>query len=417
MTDHDCGCQDCSLSRRSLLKAAGAVSAAGVVTSMFGDVMSSTVFGATQGNVLVVVSLRGGADGLSMVVPHAEQAYYQARPTTAIPAGQLLCADATFGLHPAFAALEPAWHSGALAAVHATGLPTPNRSHFEAMEAIEDAAPGSQERVGWLNRMIGALSQDESLFDAVMIGNSIVPTLLAGPRPTLATHEFASLQGLFAPDPALSQRTADGLRAQYQAAGGLVGEAGVGALELAGTARTVASAIAQGPQGGAQYPAGSLLSEALKSAAGLIRAGVGVKAVAIDAGGWDHHVELSYRMDLLTRELARALAAFWTDLGDLAQRVTIVTISEFGRRVHENGAAGVDHGYGNAMLLLGAGVRGGQYYARWPGLGSTQQIDGDLAVTTDFRAVLAEVIAARFPSLDVSRVFPGVHVTPLGFMR
>lgn len=192
-----CGCGDYEVSRRSVLKAAGLAGAAGVVTSMFGDVMTSTVFGAGESNVLVVLSLRGGADGLSMVVPHAEPAYYAARPTTAINRGQLLFPDATFGLHPGFAALSPAWLLGQVAVVHATGMAVPNRSHFEAMELVEDADPGTTARIGWLNRMIGGLSAESDLFDGVNLGNAITPTSLQGPRPTLSTEEFSSLTGPF----------------------------------------------------------------------------------------------------------------------------------------------------------------------------------------------------------------------------
>lgn len=417
MTTPDaCGCDGYEVSRRSVLKAAGLAGVAGAVTSMFGDVMTSTVFGAGESNVLVVLSLRGGADGLSMVVPHAEPTYYAARPTTAIAPGQLLFPDAMFGLHPAFAALSPAWLLGQVAVVHATGMPVPNRSHFEAMEIVEDADPGTAARVGWLNRMIGGLSSSSDLFDGVSLGNAITPTSLQGPRPTLSTEEFASLKGPFADDPVLRKRVTDSLYTQYRKKGGLVGQAGLGALALSQRASAIAGTINKGPLAGVIYPKDSALSEALKTTAGLIRAGVGVKAVAVDSGGWDQHVELGYRVDLTIKDLAQSLAAFFLDLGPQAGRVTVVTVSEFGRRLQENGAGGVDHGYGNAMLVMGGGVRGGKYYSRWPGLSSGKQVDGDLAVTTDYRSVLAEILRSRFRSLDTSRIFPGLSYNSLGFM-
>lgn len=412
----ECGCEGYEVGRRSVLKAAGLAGMAGVVTSMFGDVMTSTVFGTGESNILVVVSLRGGADGLSMVVPHAEPAYYSARPTTAIAPGRLLFPDATFGLHPAFAALSPAWLLGQVAVVHATGMPVPNRSHFEAMELVEDADPGTAARVGWLNRMIGGLSSSSDLFDGVSLGNAITPTSLQGPRPTLSTEEFASLKGPFSDDPVLRKRVTDSLHTQYSRKGGLVGQAGLGALALSQRASAIAGTISQGPLAGVIYPKDSALSEALKTTAGLIRAGVGVKAVAVDSGGWDQHVELGYRVDLTIKDLAQSLAAFFLDLGPQAGRVTVVTVSEFGRRLQENGAGGVDHGYGNMMLVMGGGVRGGKYYARWPGLGSTKQVDGDLAVTTDYRSVLTEILRSRFGSLDTSKIFPGLSYNSLGFM-
>lgn len=415
----DCGCDDYGVSRRSILKAAGLASLAGVTTSMFGDVLTSTVFGApaTEGNILVVVSLRGGADGLSMIVPHAESAYYAARPTTAIARNSLLGADATFGLHPAFAPLKDMWARGEMAGLHAVGLPAPNRSHFEAMELLEDADPGSSARIGWINRMISGLAATPDVFDGIQIGSTVTPTSLVGPAPSLATGGFDDLLMPFHTDPTMRTRVASSLRAQYGAHDGPLGVAGTNALALATRAGEIGSAVAAGPASGVTYPKYSALGEALGTTAGLIRAKVGVKAVAVDAGGWDHHVDLGWRVDSTIKDLASCLATFFTDLGPDAGRVTVVTLSEFGRRLTENGSRGVDHGYGNAVLALGAGVAGGRFYSRWPTLGSGRQIDGDLAVTTDYRSVLMEVLRARFPALDLSAVFPGVVSAPLGFMR
>lgn len=417
MTDQDlCGCDDYGMSRRSVLKAAALAAGAGVVTSMFGDVLTSTVYGASNANVLVVVSLRGGCDGLSMVVPHAEPAYYAARPRTAVAAGSLLHKDATFGLHPSFAPLSEHWTGGRLAAIQAVGMPVPNRSHFEAMELVEDADPGSSARVGWLNRMVAGLAEAPDLFDGVALGSAITPTALQGPAPSLATDSFGDLVGPFADDAVLRRRVMGSLRTQYAAKGGLIGTAGVSALALADRAATIAGEIKDGPEGGATYPKYSELGEALSTTAGLIRANIGVKAVAVDLGGWDHHVDVDWRVKDKIGELASSLAAFHTDLGVDADRVTIVTVSEFGRRLQENGSRGVDHGYGNVMLAMGAGVKGGSYYSRWPTLGVGKQVDGDLVVTTDYRSVLTEILRARFPTLDASRVFPGVSEDPLGFM-
>ncbi len=416
MTD-DCGCDDYGPSRRSLLKAAGLAAMAGVTTSMVGDVMTSTVFGAEEGNILVVVSLRGGADGLSMIVPHAEPTYYAARPTTAIARSRLLVPDATFGLHPAFAPLQAMWTRGEVAGLQAIGLPTPNRSHFEAMELLEDADPGSSARIGWINRMISGLTTTPDLFDGVQMGSTVTPTSLIGPAPSLATGEFGDLALPFQSDVALRDRLAAGLQAQYASHVGPLGAAGVSALALASRAGQIEAAVTAGSAAGVTYPRYSSLGAALQRTAGLIRARVGVKAVAVDAGGWDHHVDLGWRVEDSIGDLAASLAAFFTDLGTDAGRVTVVTLSEFGRRLTENGSRGVDHGYGNAVLALGAGVVGGKYYSRWPTLGSGQQVDGDLAVTTDYRSVLMEILRSRFPTLDTSAVFPGVSSAPLGFMR
>jgi uncharacterized protein (DUF1501 family) len=412
----DCGCDDYGVSRRSLLKAAGLASMAGVATSMFGDVLTSTVYGAGDANVLVVVSLRGGADGLSMVVPHAESAYYAARPSTGVAVGSLLHRDTTFGLHPSFARLSPMWTAGQMAEIHAVGLPAPNRSHFDAMEVVEDADPGSSARVGWINRMVAGLAESPDVFDGIQVGSTITPTSLQGPAPVLATAQFSDLAGPFPKDAALRTKVTDSLRAQYSRYGGTIGAAGVNALTLSQRAAEIDGTVDDGPLGGAVYPQYSELGSALRTTAALIRAKVGVKAVAVDAGGWDHHVDLSWRVSDSIGELAQCLSSFFLDLGADAGRVTVVTLSEFGRRLQENGSRGVDHGYGNAVLALGAGVRGG-YYSRWPTLSAGKQVDGDLAVTTDYRSVVTEILRARFPNLDTTKVFPGTSYAPLDFMQ
>jgi uncharacterized protein (DUF1501 family) len=189
-------------------------------------------------------------------------------------------------------------------------------------------------------------------------------------------------------------------------------------LQTTTTLAPVASSVS-GPQNGAAYPKVDL-GRALQDTAALIRAGVGVQTVTVDHGSWDMHTDLgtpgSGNMKYMLNELAASLAAFFTDLGALGDKVTVVTISEFGRTVRENGNSGTDHGYGNAMLLLGAGVRGGRVHGTWPGLGSGNLVDGDLAVTNDYRCVLAEVVASRFPSADLGAVFPGLQRRAIGVM-
>ena len=395
----DCGCRDFTTTRRTAL-ALGA----GAVTAMVGDVMTQTVYGAQpRGNVLVVLSLRGGADGLSLVVPHAEKAYYDARPTTSIPKDRLLHADATFGLHPALAPLSPLWAKKRLAAVHAVGLPAPNRSHFEAMEVLEDADPGSDARIGWLNRFVGQLRGD-SILEGVQVGSNVLPTSLVGPRPTVALESPSSISTPFAGSER-GDAVARGLAQMYGDGRSRVHRAGREALELARLGGRYSEAAALPPQHSAAYP-GSALGTSLRRTAALIRAGVGVRAVAVDSGSWDHHENLRGNLNARAGDLASSLAAFFTDLGPDWRRVTVVTLSEFGRRLPENGAAGVDHGYGNAVLVVGGGVRGGRYHSRWPTLRDGRLESGDLTVTTDYRHLLMEVLQARFPGVDAHRVFP-----------
>jgi uncharacterized protein (DUF1501 family) len=414
MESPDCGCSDYRTSRRTVLKGLGGA----VVTSMVGSVFTSTAYGATtDGNVLVVLSLRGGCDGLSLVVPHGDAGYAAARPRIAVPTGSLLAKDAMFGLHPALAPLVPMWTAGRFGAVQAVGLPQPNRSHFAAMEAVEDADPGSSARVGWLNRMVGVVGDDDPV-DAVQLGSPLLPTALVGPAPALALDTVRSAKLPGADTAAEEAAVRASLSALWSGQRGSMATAVSRTLQTTTTLAPVASA-ASGPQNGATYPDVDL-GRALKDTAALIRAGVGVQTVTVDHGSWDMHTDLgtigSGNMRYMLNELASSLAAFFTDLGALGDKVTVVTMSEFGRTVRENGNSGTDHGYGNAMLMLGAGVRGGQVHGTWPGLGSGSLVDGDLAVTNDYRCVLAEVVASRFPTANLSTVFPGLQRTTIGVM-
>ncbi|WP_313409829.1 DUF1501 domain-containing protein [Aeromicrobium sp.] len=416
MTDgHDTACADYGVTRRNLLKSAGLIGMAGVSTAMFGDVLTSTAYGATGGNILVVLSLRGGADGMSMMVPHAEAAYHQKRPNIALKKDALLAPDSTFGLHPSFEPLEGLWNSGRMAAIHAVGLPTPNRSHFEAMELVEDADPGSSERIGWLNRVIGCFTSND-IFDGIQVGETVMPTSLIGPEPSFATTDFASLSAPWADHAELGPRMRSALSSMYRDAGTVIGRAGQDAIALDKRAGTIAAQEKKGPQNGAAYPPHSSLGTALASSAALIRSGVGVRAIAVDFGGWDNHVDISWRVGNQIEQMSTCISAFLTDLGTHASRVTIVTLSEFGRRLDQNGAAGLDHGYGNAVFAFGAGVKGG-YYANWPTLGTGKDNVTELSVTTDYRSVLAEILQARFPEVGIGTVFPGLTRTTLGFMQ
>lgn len=411
-------CRDFATSRRSILQGAAALGGTMALTQMFGDaLMQSTFAGTKGGNTLVVLSLRGGIDGLGVVVPHGDTGYYEARPTTAVPKASVICADAMFGLHPKMAPLEPFWRSGELAAVQAVGLPVANRSHFSAIEEIEDADPGSDLRTGWINRMIGLGSTDKPT-DAVQLGQAYPTTATSGPRSVLAT---SSLDGLRIP-------ALDGYETQRYASlatawNGASGPMARGAAEAVDVSRTAGSTIAAVPTTTTAYPTAwnaSPFVDPLKSAARLIRADLGTDVIAIDAGAWDYHSgygTLQYgSMQSSVDGFARALAAFLTDLGELRSRVTVVTISEFGRRVTENGSQGFDHGWGNMMLVAGAGVKGGKYYGRWPGLDSTSLADGDLKVTTDYRTVLGEIVTRRFADRSVPALFPTLSYSPLGFM-
>lgn len=413
-----------TLSRRRFLLGVAGASTAGVVTSVFGDALRQSTFADTAGgNVMVVLSLRGGIDGLGLVVPHGDPAYYAARRSIAVPAPSLVAKDGFFGLHPEMAPLEWMFTGGELAAVHAVGLSVPNRSHFLAMEEIEDADPASDERRGWVNRMVG-LNAGAAPTEAVHLTSSIVPAMLAGPSPTLAASRLkqVSLSGTDRDDIWAARRRQQ-LDMVWGSADGPLGTAGRSALDAVDRLAPVV-ATPYTPSNGVTYPTSwpaSDLSAALKDTARLIRADIGTEVVSIDFGSWDMHSDYGTlewgSMQSMVAGLAGALNAFLRDLGGLRSKVTVVTISEFGRRVAENGNRGLDHGWGNMMLLMGAAVKGGQYYGQWPGLADGSLIDGDLRVTTDYRDVLGEVVTSRFPDRSIGAVFPGLSPRPLNLMR
>ena len=414
LLDDACDCPPPSTSRRGLLRGATLAGAA----TMFGATSVSVAAGPaaaargrrTPTSALVVISLRGAADGLSLVVPHGDPAYYAARPGIAVPRASLVGSDGFFGMHPALAPLLPLWSAGKLAAVHATGLPAPNRSHFAAMEELEDAAPGSTTRVGWLNRLVGS-DRGSSTLQGLVVGPSI-PTSMVGPEPVMAIASLDTADiagGDRASDP--QGRRVAALRAQWAASRTTLGGGFREALDA-----VVDLGPARAQRARALYPTGDL-GDALSSVARTLRAEVGVSAVTVDSGDWDMHLGLGAAdrgwMQRNADNLARSIAAFFTDLGPVGDRVTVVTISEFGRRVQENANGGLDHGWGNVMLVAGAGVKGGRYYGRWPGLENA--LDADVAVTTDYRSVLAEVVAARTDA-SPSTVFPGFQRERVGVM-
>lgn len=409
------------LSRRRFLGAMAATGAAAVTTSVFGDAVMQASYGATTGgNVLLVMSLRGGVDGMGMVVPHGDPAYAPARPTTAVPTAPLLKKDALFGLHPGLAPLMWAWDSGEMAAVQAVGLEVPNRSHFLATEEVEDADPTSSVRRGWVNRMIGLNTSPEPLH-AINLGSSNPPGMLVGPSPSVSASDLAAISMVGAESTDVwSTRRRRALDTAWSDTGGPLGDAYRSAATTVDTLAPVGrSTYTPSVTYPSNWPAGDL-SRALKEVAKLVKADVGTQVVSIDFGDWDMHDGYGTldwgRMMTLVTAFASAMSAFLQDLGPLRSKVTVATMSEFGRRLKENGNRGLDHGWGNMMLLMGAGVRGGRYHGTWPGLAQPAGADPDLHVTTDYRQVLGEIVHHRFPDKSVSQVFPGLVYDPIGVM-
>ncbi len=400
------------LSRRGLLRmAAGAALGTGLATTTtLSGARVALAAGSPAADVLVVLSLRGGMDGLSLVVPHGDPALSRWRPTIAVPGALSRPVDAMFGLHPALAPLYPLWDAGTLGAVHACGMVAANRSHFSAMEEMEEAAPDSSLRTGWIDRMVGVTGA-ASPFTATGLGTGTVPTSLRGPTPELVSGSLAGVGVTVDASVPLSawqeslRRLHDGERPDV----------------TAGTHLGLAAAQSlQGLPPAGRYPAGRLGAQ-LSDVARLVKADLGLRVATLDHGGWDMHsglgrAEPSRWMYDMVAELAGALAAFAADLGPALSRLCLVTLSEFGRRVEQNDSGGVDHGYGNAVLVLGGGVRGGRVHGRWPGLDEGSLVGGDLAVTTDYRDVLAELLSVRC-GVPTAEVFPGLRPAPLGLAR
>ena len=399
MTDPCCP-EFARLSRRGLFS--GAVALAGATTVIGSAVVRASAAPTPARAVLVVLSLRGAADGLSLVVPHGDPNYYAARPGIAIPQGQLLATDERFGLHPKLAPLLPLWDQGKLAAVHATGLPVANRSHFAAMEEIEDSDPTSNVRAGWLNRLVG-LDGNDSPLQAFNLAGGVPPASLYGTQPTISAPDVDSMRipGVDQWDEGRRMRS---LHRLWDSNTSPMGKAMRSTFRAVADFEPVRNKPDQ-PHNGASYPDHDL-GRALREVARIVRGNVGVEVVTVDQGDWDHHTDLgTLQWGSMIRNadaLGKSIAAFFKDLGTLGDNVTLVTISEFGRRVKENANYGLDHGWGNVMFLAGAGVKGKKYYADWPGLENAG--DADLAVTTDYRSVLSEVVESRF-DVTASNVF------------
>jgi uncharacterized protein (DUF1501 family) len=365
------------------------------------------------GDVLVSIFLRGGADGLNVIVPHGDDDYFRSRPTLGLVKSINL--DGFFGLHPSLSPLLPLYHQGQMAVVHACGSGDQTRSHFEAMATVEhglfrDNGPVS----GWLARHLGSAPwENPSPLRAVALGAMVPDTLRGATQATaMQTLDDLRLHASSGHEAAATRTLAD---LYGDDAHDPLGPAGREALATLRTLDMLAPAQRQ-PAHGVTYP-GDSLGVGLAQVATLIRCGIGLEAACLDHFGYDTHVAQDNQLAQQLYSLGTALAAFATDLGPARwARTTVVVLSEFGRRVAENSGAGTDHGRGGVMLVLGGqGIVGGRVHGLWPGLAPTQREGpGDLHVTTDYRDVLAEVIAGRLGNPHISDVFPGLQQQPVG---
>jgi uncharacterized protein (DUF1501 family) len=361
-------------------------------------------------------------DGLNMIVPHGEKNYYELRPTIAVPQPQSGNGEATidldgfFGLHPSLAPLKPFWDDRRLALLHAVGSPDNTRSHFDAQDYMESATPGVKSTPdGWLNRYLQSKADPaHSLFRAVSMTQTM-PRVLQGRAPAVAMSglgDFAIRAGRNSAD------VQGGFEAMYdQAVNDTLRGTGKETFEAVNYLKQVNPSQYR-PENGAQYPRNQF-GNALLQIGQLIKAGVGLEVAFTDIGGWDTHVnEGNARGQLgnLLQQFASGLAALATDLGQRMDDVVVLTMSEFGRTVRENGNRGTDHGHANAMFVLGNAVRGGKVYGQWPGLKSEQLYEGrDLALTTDFRDVFGEIAWQHLGARRLQSIFPGYQWSPTHF--
>lgn len=368
--------------------------------------------------VLIAIFQRGAVDGLNVVVPHGESAYYDLRPTLAIgkPKGSgdsreaAIDLDGFFGLHPSLASFKPFWDAKRLAIVDAVGSPDNTRSHFDAQDYMESATPGRKGTPdGWLNRYLQTKPDPEaSPFRAVAITQNM-PRALYGRAPAVAitnVADFSIRAGAY------SQNVQGGFEAIYdQSVRDMLGGTGKETFEAVNYLKK-ANPAQHRPENGARYPV-TPFGNGLLQIAQMIKAGVGLEVAFTDTPGlnWDTHANQGNargQLSNLLQQFANGITALVTDLGSRMDDVVILTMSEFGRTVRENGTRGSDHGHANAMFVIGNGVRGGKVYGEWPGLKSSALHEGrDLALTTDFRDVFGEVVQKHLGNSNLQGVFPG----------
>jgi uncharacterized protein (DUF1501 family) len=380
--------------------------------------------------ILVAIFQRGAADGLNIVIPFSEKRYRELRPTLGIapplgqPTGQpsgpningpingnAIDLDGRFALNGAMQPLKALWDKQQLAIVEATGSADSSRSHFDAQDYMESGTSSKTMGDGWLNRALRRVDDETSPLRAVSMGNQVARTL-RGEHDAIAVGDSQQFN-------MGNQDAASILESMYAtSADAQWGRTGKDAFEAMKAIQSI-NRSAYTPQGGAQYGQGGELGRSLQQLARLIKADAGVEAAFAEIGGWDHHGNENPQLSNLLRQFSSALAAFSQDMGDRMEDIVLVTMSEFGRTVEENGNAGTDHGHGSLMMVMGGPVQGGKVYGKWPGLEKEQLFEGrDLAVTTDYRAVLSELIRGHLGQKDLGAVFPGYQFgDPLGLLR
>ena len=424
MTNGCCeGVRPARFSRRYFMKQGG-IALAGLSTMpAFLQRAVASIPGAGK-KQLVVLFQRGAADGLNIVVPFAEPNYYRMRPSIALPQPKRGGGDAAidldgfFGLHPSLASLEPLFHKNQLAIVHAAGSPDPTRSHFDAQDYMESGTPGIKSTEdGWLDRAVSTIPEEnKSPFRAVAMGPNL-PRMLQGKAGAIAVPDLRQFK-VQPQSPAMANVVEGGFEAMYaQTVDHALHGTGTETFEAIDLLRKIDTAKLP-PENGADYPKNPI-GQRLQQIGVMIKANIGVEVMFLDCGGWDNHVNeggAQGQLANLLRDLGQSLAAFHQDMGDRMADIVVVTMSEFGRTAKENGNRGTDHGHANCMFVMGGDVKGGRVYGKWPGLNDHQLNEGrDLALTTDFRSVLGEILVRHLGVKDLAPVFPGFDNTPRKF--
>jgi uncharacterized protein (DUF1501 family) len=416
------------MNRRFFLKSGGIALASVGMMQTAPSFLQRTAFGQTivaggRRKTLIAVFQRGAVDGLNVVVPHGEKAYYDLRPSIAVPrpmsgdANSAIDLDGYFGLHPALAPFKPIWDAQQLAIIDAVGSPDNTRSHFDAQDYMESATPGVKSTTdGWLNRYLQTKPDGNATpFRAVSMTQNL-PRSMQGKAGAIAMSNLADFTIRAGTS---SQAIQGGFEAMFdQTSNDVFKGTGKETFEAVNFLKKVNPAQYK-PENGAQYPK-SPFGNSLLQIAQLIKAGVGLEIAFTDVGGWDTHVNQGNsrgQLALRLTDFGAGIAALYTDLGtSRMDDVVILTMSEFGRTAKENGNRGTDHGHANAMFVIGNSVRGGKVYGQWPGLKNDQLNEGrDLALTTDFRDVFGEVVQRHLGDKDLQHVFPGYAASPSKF--
>lgn len=406
-----------SQSRRYFLKSSGIAMAsfAAAPSFLLRTAMAQEASASKDRPILIAIFQRGAADGISVVPPFGDRYYTSARPQIAVPAPSRNAAaetaaidlDGFFGFHPSLSPLKSIYDERHLAVVHAVGSPDNTRSHFDAQDYMEAGTPGRKASDGWLNRFLqGAKRNDATAFRAIAI-DSKMPWTLSGPAPALA---LARIQDF---DIRGSNPKQGGNTELYAAFEAMWRNSTFDAIKMLKNANPQRFQ----PENGARYPGGQF-GQALLQMSQLIKADIGLEVGFLDIGGWDTHANQPGQLNQRLREYGEGLSAFYRDLGDRMRNVVVLTMTEFGRSIKQNGSAGTDHGHASALFVMGGPVKGGKVYGRWPGLATEQLHEGrDLALTTDFREVFAEVLKKHMRAADTARIFPGWQAgQPLGIL-